>query len=187
MAWLTSSGAAALHETGKSTFPSFSGGVPRGVSFSPCPHAPEAPAPSMIANVNAPTVLPLVMIASLSRLSAARNAMASLVLRFTNTVAFERRRIRSSFVALLAPYCCEYVSVARLAGAAHRRSPCATVFVKRSTQSSAIPQVGVAAGSGNKKGAGLSARPGCYRESTFCLRVEELHQSVGENRPHETQ
>ena len=46
MARLNSSCAAALHETGKSTFPSFSGGVPRGVSFSPCPHAPEAPAPT---------------------------------------------------------------------------------------------------------------------------------------------
>ena len=36
--------------------------------------------------------------------------------------------------ALLAPYCCEYVSVARLRqGAAHRRSRCDTVFMKRST------------------------------------------------------
>src|SRR4030067_1237154 len=58
----------------------------------------------------------------------------ALVLRFTNTVAFERRCIRSSFVALLAPYCYEYASVARLAGAAHRRSRCDTVFMKRSTK-----------------------------------------------------
>src|SRR3989337_1006418 len=41
---------------------------------------------------------------------------------------------RSRFVALLAPYCCEYASVARLAGAAHRRSRCDTVFMKRSTE-----------------------------------------------------
>src|SRR4030065_1583007 len=80
MARLTSSGAAVLHETGKTTFPSFSGGVPRGVSFSPCPHAPEAPAPSMIANVNAPTVLFLVTIASLGRFPAAPNGDSILYL-----------------------------------------------------------------------------------------------------------
>src|SRR3972149_2371937 len=80
MARLNSSCAAALHETGKSTFPSFSGGVPRGVSFSPCPHAPEAPAPSMIANVNAPTVIFLFTIASLGRLSAATNGDSILCL-----------------------------------------------------------------------------------------------------------
>src|SRR3990172_2867662 len=42
--------------------------------------------------------------------------------RFTNPVAFKRRCIRSGFVALLAPYRCGYASVARLAGAAPRRS-----------------------------------------------------------------
>src|SRR4030065_2045095 len=73
MARLNSSCAGPLHETGKSPFPVFSCGAPRGVSFSPCPHAPEAPAPSMIANVHAPTVLLLVMISSLGRLSAAPN------------------------------------------------------------------------------------------------------------------
>jgi len=56
------------------------------------------------------------------------------VLQFTITVAFERRRIRSRFVALLAPYCCEYASVARLVGAAHRRSRCDTVFMNWSTK-----------------------------------------------------
>jgi len=64
---------------------------------------------------------------------ASQRAAARLVLRFTITVAFERRCIRSSFVALLAPYCFEYASVARLAGAASRRSRCDTVFMKRST------------------------------------------------------
>src|SRR4030066_632878 len=80
MARLNSSCAAVLHETGKTTFPSFSGGVPRGVSFSPCPHAPEAPAPSRIANVHAPTVIFLFTIASLGRLSAATNGDSILCL-----------------------------------------------------------------------------------------------------------
>jgi hypothetical protein len=51
----------------------------------------------------------------------------------TNTVAFERRSVRSRYVALPAPNCYGYASVARLAGAAHRRSRCDTVFMKRST------------------------------------------------------
>jgi hypothetical protein len=56
-----------------------------------------------------------------------------MVLPFTNTAAFERRCIRPSIVTLLAPYCYEYASVARLAGAAHRRSRCDTVFMNGST------------------------------------------------------
>jgi hypothetical protein len=36
--------------------------------------------------------------------------------RLTNTLAFERRCIHASFVALLAPYSDGYASVARLAG-----------------------------------------------------------------------
>jgi hypothetical protein len=37
------------------------------------------------------------------------------VRRLAKIVAFERRCIRVRFVALLAPYSCEYASVARLA------------------------------------------------------------------------
>jgi len=40
---------------------------------------------------------------------------------------------RPSIVTLLAPYCYEYASAARLAGAAHRRSRCDTVFMSGST------------------------------------------------------
>jgi hypothetical protein len=36
--------------------------------------------------------------------------------RLVNNLAFERRCIRAGCVALLAPYCYEYASVARLAG-----------------------------------------------------------------------
>ena len=47
---------------------------------------------------------------------------------------FRGQAPRSSFVALLAPYCCEYASVARLAVPAPRRSRCETVLMKRSTK-----------------------------------------------------
>src|SRR3990172_7340638 len=57
----------------------------------------------------------------------------SLVHRLANTLAFERRCIRSSFLALLHPTQ-RYASVARLAGAAHRRSRCVKLFTRRFTR-----------------------------------------------------
>ena len=54
--------------------------------------------------------------------------------RLANTLAFDRRRIRSGCVALLAPYFFKYASVARLAGAAHRRSRCVSLFARRYTR-----------------------------------------------------
>src|SRR3970282_2257314 len=59
--------------------------------------------------------------------------MSLLVHRLANTLACERRCIRSRFVALL-HHTQRDASVARLAGAAHRRSRCDTVFMKRSTK-----------------------------------------------------
>src|SRR3990172_628796 len=53
--------------------------------------------------------------------------------RRSNTLAFERRCIRSNFVALL-HHTQRYASVARPACAAPRRSPGGTVFMKRSTK-----------------------------------------------------
>src|SRR3990172_7617601 len=58
---------------------------------------------------------------------------AGLVHRLANILAFERRCIRSSFVALL-HHTQRYASVARLAGAAHRRSRCVKLFTRRSTK-----------------------------------------------------
>jgi len=57
-----------------------------------------------------------------------------LVHRLANILAFDRRCIRSSFVALLhrTP---RYASVARLTGAAHRRSRCFKIFARRYTLS----------------------------------------------------
>ncbi len=57
--------------------------------------------------------------------------LSPLVLHFINAVAFDRRSI---FVALLRRTE-RYASVVRLAGAAHQRSRCVTVFMKRSTKS----------------------------------------------------
>src|SRR3990170_8233691 len=57
--------------------------------------------------------------------------------RLANTLAFERRCIRSSLVALL-HHTQRYASVARLAGAAHRRSRCVKLFTRRYT--SYLPQ-----------------------------------------------
>ena len=59
---------------------------------------------------------------------------AQLVHRPANTLAFERRCIRSRFVALL-HHTQRYASVARLAGAAHRRSRCIKLFTRRCTRS----------------------------------------------------
>ena len=53
-----------------------------------------------------------------------------LVHRLANTLAFERRCIRSRFVSLL-HHTQRYASVARLAGAAHRRSRCVKLFSRR--------------------------------------------------------
>ena len=56
----------------------------------------------------------------------------SLVHRLANTLAFERRCIRSIFVALL-HHTQRYASVARLAGAAHQRPRCIKLFTRRYT------------------------------------------------------
>ena len=69
-----------------------------------------------------------------------------LVHRLANTLAFERRCIRTSFVALL-HHTQRYASVARLAGAAHRRSRCVKLFTRRYTR-------------GKRKGKGAGEGPG---------------------------
>src|SRR4030042_1464782 len=53
IARLNSLCAVALHDTGKFTSPSLSGGAPCGVSSSPCPHATGAPTQSRITNIHA--------------------------------------------------------------------------------------------------------------------------------------
>src|SRR3990172_12809973 len=63
-----------------------------------------------------------------------RETRAGLVHRLANILAFERRCIRPSFVALL-HHTQRYASVARLAAAAHRRSRCVKLFTRRYTRS----------------------------------------------------
>src|SRR3990172_10097237 len=57
----------------------------------------------------------------------------SLVHRLANTLAFERRCIRSNFVVFF-DHTQGYASVARLAGAAYRRSGCVKLFTRRYTR-----------------------------------------------------